>query len=335
LRSHILGSDISLDKKYLYNFNYFDHSIEKINLDELRLEKKIPFEREGPNGTGDFMGGIRINSKNQFTIFGITQTILFSLDGQKLRTISFKDFGFDYAEEIVSLPILDQEADRLYIVSSGLEERNYTLQILNLESQGALGILTKSLDKLNEYIFTLKAANASVIFRPHTKIEKFETKIILSNQISNELIVFDTAVDSLFLKSYKSQLTSSIKAYNYQTLHETEESLENEYSKFLQDINFLPPFWDEKNQVFYRFSYEEIKDQNENNQEKKVNVYLTVFDRDFNWLGEAEVPQFNKISRDDFFAKFPKHFAKDGNIWIYKNIEDELRFIVLELHKNK
>ena len=78
LRSQILGSDISLDKKYLYNFNYFDHSIEKINLDELRLEKKIPFEREGPNGTGDFMGGIRINSKKSiYHIWNHSDDIIF------------------------------------------------------------------------------------------------------------------------------------------------------------------------------------------------------------------------------------------------------------------
>ncbi|MHA7131773.1 DUF4221 family protein [Algoriphagus namhaensis] len=333
LRSHIRGSDISVDKKYLYNFNFFDHSIEKINLNELRLEKKIPFEIEGSNGTGDFMGGIKINPDNQFTIFGITHTILLSLDGQKLRTISFEDFGYDYAEELASFPILDQEVDRLYIVSKGVEERNYTLLILDLESYETLRYPLKSLDKLNDHIFTLKVGNASVIFRPYTIIEKFGTQIILSNQTSNEFIIFDTAVDSLFLKSYKSLLTNSKKAHNYQTLHESEQSLEKEYSKFLQDINFLPPFWDEINQVFYRFSYEEIKDLHENNQDKKVNVYLTVFDRELNWLGEAEVPQFNKISKDDLFAIFPKHFAKDGNIWIYKNIEDELGFIVLELHK--
>lgn len=50
LRQRLFGTDISRDGKYLLNFNLDDHAIEKINLDELRLEEKLPFETEGPDG---------------------------------------------------------------------------------------------------------------------------------------------------------------------------------------------------------------------------------------------------------------------------------------------
>ena len=52
LKHQLLNADLSKDRKHLLNFNLNDHTVEKINLDELLLEEKLPFEREGPNGIG-------------------------------------------------------------------------------------------------------------------------------------------------------------------------------------------------------------------------------------------------------------------------------------------
>ncbi len=38
----LFGSDLSPNGKFLYNFNIIDHSLEKINLDDMRLEEKFP-----------------------------------------------------------------------------------------------------------------------------------------------------------------------------------------------------------------------------------------------------------------------------------------------------
>ncbi|WP_162342324.1 DUF4221 family protein [Cyclobacterium salsum] len=50
---YLEGADFALapDGKYLYNFNQYDHTLEKIDLEERRLLEKLPFEKEGPNGT--------------------------------------------------------------------------------------------------------------------------------------------------------------------------------------------------------------------------------------------------------------------------------------------
>jgi len=48
---------------------------------------------------------------------------------------------------------------------------------------------------------------------------------------------------------------------------------------------------------------------------------MKVLDKDLNMLGETLVPQLNK--------KPGKHFAKDGKIWIYENMNDEMGFIRL------
>src|SRR5690554_7981219 len=48
-----LAFALSPDKRYLYNFNKYDHTFEKIDLEELRLVAKLPFDKEGPHATRD------------------------------------------------------------------------------------------------------------------------------------------------------------------------------------------------------------------------------------------------------------------------------------------
>lgn len=54
LRANLFNAKLSADERFLFNYNPTDHALEKIDLDELRLVEKKPFEREGPQGTGNF-----------------------------------------------------------------------------------------------------------------------------------------------------------------------------------------------------------------------------------------------------------------------------------------
>lgn len=93
LKYGLLNADISEDRKYLFNFNLQDHTIEKINLDELRLEAKLPFEKEGPNGTGAGLGIMKVVDNKHVSITGMYQSSLFSMDGQKRLTVYYENFS--------------------------------------------------------------------------------------------------------------------------------------------------------------------------------------------------------------------------------------------------
>ena len=53
-------SDYCLQDGFLYNYNGFDHSIEKIDLDRLELVEKFPLQKEGPDGTGSHIFNWRL-----------------------------------------------------------------------------------------------------------------------------------------------------------------------------------------------------------------------------------------------------------------------------------
>lgn len=92
LKYELLTADVGVDGKYLWNFNMDDHSLEKINLEQLFLEEKIPFEKEGPNGTGEGFGGFKVIDENQFAIESIRGTSLFTFDREKQENIHYDAF---------------------------------------------------------------------------------------------------------------------------------------------------------------------------------------------------------------------------------------------------
>ncbi|WP_209331989.1 DUF4221 family protein [Lunatimonas salinarum] len=89
LRYRLISADISSDGKYLVNFNLDDHTIEKINLDELRLEEKLPFEIEGPNGTGKHVNFINVLKGDSIFIKSFGQSALFRENGELVKKVDW------------------------------------------------------------------------------------------------------------------------------------------------------------------------------------------------------------------------------------------------------
>lgn len=321
LKYGLLNSGIDESRKYFYNFNETDVTLEKINLDDLRLEAKLPFEREGPDGIGSGLGIMRVLENQQISITQMYQSSLFSMDGKKQMTVYYDNFtlaewhsGGDQLK--ADRVLLDPHSDRLYGLIHSNENKGFELGILYLDEYEVSRIALKSFEKAPDYSFIYYYGKLISGITPKVYIEKFSNMVVLSNEFTSTLMYYDTEMDSLLMKSYTSQLTADQKEKDYIKEHETEEQFEEEYARYKEEINFMPPFWDKENKCFYRFSYEEY--------EGKTDVYLTSFDEDLNKVGETVVPQLNK--------KPAKHFAKDGKIWIYENINDEMGFVRISLN---
>lgn len=333
LNNDLLGMDLSYDKKYLYNFNNYDHALEIINLDELRLERKIPFAKEGPNGTGEISSGIQVSGKDQIVIQGN----IFSVTGEKIKSFHPQDFSnalnlFNYP---ISKPIFHEENELLYVLIKQFNNEKIFLGIFNLVNHEFTKQSLGAFMELENFTFNLMSGNNFVSTGPNIYMDKFGSKIILSNQVTSSILIYDISQNSLFLKIPKTCLFNDKKVNSYILNHEVEawEKYLLEYSKFHEEINFIAPFWDEKNQLFFRFSYRELIGESIMVDKIKSKTYLSAYDKDFNPLGEIELLKFTDIPIDGTIRKFPKHFAKDGKIWIYENINDEMGFVVLTMSK--
>ncbi|NHE59015.1 DUF4221 family protein [Cyclobacterium sp. GBPx2] len=153
-------------------------------------------------------------------------------------------------------------------------------------------------------------------------------KIIISNNAFNELYVYLPESDSLILKTYESRLTPDQKTPYYPKQVDSDEALYRIYAKGLAEITFEPLIWDKVNERFYRFSYQtDLEVEMENGRQfesvNNSNIYLTVFDKNLEMLAESGIPELSKVS--------DTYFVKDGAIWIFENMEDELGFVRLRI----
>ncbi|MFD2034753.1 DUF4221 family protein [Belliella marina] len=334
LKGDIIGADVSKDKKYLYNFNPYDHTLEEINLNEHRLDCKIPFDREGPNGTGQITSRIQVYGKDKIVIQGN----VFSMDGQKLTSVNPRDLLLNWAngDYPISKPIFNDEMDKLFTVINDFENKRNVLGIIDIADQEVYEIPLDNFKDFKNFTFTLQGGSGSVRTTPNLDMDKFDSKLVVSNQVTSTLLVYDISLDTMHTKKYQTSLFNNEKINSYKLTHEIEawEDYQLEYSRFYQEINFLAPFWDEKNQIYYRFSFKELPTASKTVDHIKCKVYITALDKDFNLLGEIEVPKFTKIPIEGTFRKFPKHFAKDGNIWIFENLMDEMGFVRINLSES-
>jgi len=106
----------------------------------------------------------------------------------------------------------------------------------------------------------------------------------------------------------------------------SDQQVNDEYQKLLEQVRFGPPVWDSAKQRYLRLSARRIfSEQREEgtslSEIREVNVFLSVFDSGFNLIAEAKVPELE--------SEYVKYFAKDGKLWVFRNFSDELGFLVV------
>ncbi|NHE59016.1 DUF4221 family protein [Cyclobacterium sp. GBPx2] len=91
LRRNLGDSELSADGRFLYNYNRTDHALEKIDLDELKLVKKIPFEKEGAQGTGPSFTPFFLLGEDSVLVAGsLKHAATFNLEGEKLNEVKIQ-----------------------------------------------------------------------------------------------------------------------------------------------------------------------------------------------------------------------------------------------------
>ena len=335
LRANLRNAELSADERFLYNYNPTDHALEKIDLDELKFVQKIHFEREGPQGTGPFFTPFFLLGGDSVLVAGLLkQAAIFNLEGQKLKEAN-----------------IQQVLDRSGILEGG--NRFFIKSVIPGNSNQYLGFLTDwrakfqqlmkvdmynfklteldipAFDKLEEYLVTQYSDGEIVSFlSSQVLLQTGGERIVISNSVFNELYVYLPDRDSLILKTYESRLTPNQKTPYYPKQVESDEDLDRIRAAGMAEINFERLIWDKVNERYYRFSYQADVETVEKDgwfslSATNVRVYLTVFDQNQEMITEAIVPQLTTIPRT--------YFVKDGAIWIFENMEDELGFLRLSI----
>jgi len=322
LRYNVSLSDFSKNKEYLYNFSLNDHSIEIIDMNTLEFVERILFEKEGPNGVGEYVGTIQLIGEESFFITSFEAKGIYDFKGKKIKNLNQNTEGFDAA--------FFGNTKQFFNAATGLLMGNYAdwetgkkfLGLADTEQKTFKRNALEKFDFLENYSTWLVSESGGKLAQSgHWTIPNFlNDKVIISTNITSDFYVYDLRKDSLSFIKIEHKLFPKTKSGKFPKQTNSAEEFKAIRKNYLKGINFDPPFWDKENKVYYRFSYTYPDSEAEN---PPATVYLIILDEFFQILSETEVSILNK--RPSY------HFAKDGKIWMFENIDDEMGFVRLNL----
>jgi hypothetical protein len=99
-----------------------------------------------------------------------------------------------------------------------------------------------------------------------------------------------------------------------------------------EQVRFGPLVWDLQNKRYLRLSSssrfgEEKREGRLLHERTNIDVFLSVFDMEFNLLTEIPIPELT-------INPSAKYFMKDGKLWVFKNREDEMGFVRIDIKGN-
>jgi hypothetical protein len=335
LNSGLNQAQLSPDKKYLYNFNHTDFTIEKINLDELKFEDKITLSKEGPNGVGQYFMGFLLLDEESMLFRCYNQDNILDWNGNKKRQFDFKKVGQDGDRigdgEHLFMPVVQPEQPQVYFgLISNWEEKSTAMVVLDLDNDEVKRIDLPLFEKTKA--FEIEYNDGQMMFGIGTAkyLNYSGGKLIVSADVSSEVFVYDQLTGELDHRTFESELTANEKKGKHPNKVSDRKEMEGIYKKIQEEIGFHAVHWDEKNEVYYRYSSKAVFSDLDELPENQIvpsptgaKVYLTVYDKDLNQIAESRVPMLTK--------KPSYHFVKDGKIWIFENVEDELGFVRLSV----
>ncbi len=325
-------SAIQDSKGHLFILDKDEGVLDKIDLDELVLVEKISYEKEGPNGIGDVTSWIRLLEDDKI-LFGSPEfIILFDLEGKIIRryTEKMEEFIGDDIRDLESVrgkPVITDE-ETVYKLSQDFEDMSKKFIKLDYKKKTSKIYDMPGLDELPSYTILYITSQSFHIASSREEINQYGNKIIFSSDAFSDLYVLDIEKDSLYRVFYTPRLTEASKKGGYPKEVGSISEFRELYTKIDEEVSFMAPIWDEDNNLYYRFSYEmfEYESQSEDEPRTYFKVYLTIFDDEFNVLEESLLKELKNPPASPF--------VKNGNIWTYANVNDELGFAIFKIDLN-
>jgi hypothetical protein len=322
-------SSVSTDARRLYHFDMRKTAINEIDLDRLELVDTYTFSKEGPNAVGFNPPSLKSLSDDRFLITSpMTNIGIYSKDGRKEKSLKFnfkeiEGLGVDEEGLITNGAVLSDDEKTLYaltIPEPTLSE--VKLMVIDIESKTGKSILLPEMLQALKYTLLLRMPRQITRIPETISIQNFGERIFVHSSVTSSIYSYDPGRDSLQLIEFPHHLVPKKKTGEFKNnIFSDKKEFDDAVAKQIYQVGFREMIWDEQRRQFFRFAHEPILGE-EVMWPKRAKVFLFVYDKDLNLLGEKYLTELEKLPEFAFF--------KDGKLWSYVNVDDELGFAVMD-----
>lgn len=320
-------SGLSSNKNILRVLNPTKLMLFSFDLVQRKLINVIEFNKEGPNGVGEMVRYFQDLGEDTFFMASINQLGTYNLDGKKLRRIDIPEGsieGLDQDLESITLNSLkiDENQGKLYFLHSDRENEKVSLVIFDIDtSKGFLLDLSKfgSLTKLD--LLFKEGISTSISNTASLGLMMEKERAIIYSAGTSSLYVYNFSTRSLSWSSPNHKLVPNDQVPPPMNEFTTIEAFEEAFLATIFQISYSGLWYDDQRQMYFRFGSilekSEVLDPWPDSE-----VFLFAYDKNLMLIGEARIKGLTKIPEYPFF--------KDGKLWSYVNVEDELGFAVMD-----
>lgn len=238
------NSGITNDQQFLYNFNLFDHHLEKIDLNKLELVHKTPFQKEGPNGAGNNMSSFQYLKQDLLLISsGFYKLKVFDLHGKAIQHISLIDQNWkgkviQDAELCRKNLLIDQNLTKVLtlVTEEGLNTNHKAeLALFDLDKHTVSRFDIDPEEKIKHY----SLSSEDYTYLPPLIYFSIQNDLpVITHQFTNEIYWYDSAANQIQEVDYESHLTPNEVSTALHNRFGTTEELFEVFEKMNEQIRF-------------------------------------------------------------------------------------------------
>jgi hypothetical protein len=317
-------SDISETAKTLYQFSQADHGLTVIDLDQLNIRKKIEFEKEGPNGIGAYISEFKVlpDEKFMFTSFqtaGIFDSNSVKLEDIKLKANDYPSIELADGQDINFQLRRSRDGRFLYSLPGDFTAAERDLALINLSANSAKLLDIPALDNTGKFTIIFFSDGMGEISLEEYYLDEYSGKLYLSSSATSDLYRYDFEKDSMDYFSFPITVSPKEKTEFPKKEVSSKAEQREESRKVSSQISFKNLIWDNTRELFFKIGSITTPSDTPGGP-ANIKVFLYAFDSEMKLVGEALIEGLNSIPEHPFF--------KDGKLWSYVNVEDELGFAV-------
>jgi hypothetical protein len=320
LKRGLATATLSPDQTILYNYNAEASELEVIDLEKLALKERIKMEVEGPLGTGNPME-ITLNPDGRFSFLNFFDVRTFNPTLDSMTTFRIrreKLEGLESDEVLNPGFVLSKDGKRLF-APYGPEDDDSPqrgIALVSIADRSIKKIPLEIYSRLQPFVVSLfEDGNLQMRTIEPVFLNQVGERLLISSANFNEVYILNLETDSISHKVYQSTLSQNSKKIPEKTTLDSQEEMRAHFKLMNEQVNFGKFYFDDKENRFWRVSRDLDRMIGDSATFKQV---ITVFDEQLHQIQEAEIP----------INHFTYKFFKDGKLWSFVNLEDELGFEV-------
>jgi Domain of unknown function (DUF4221) len=329
--SYGLGAKaLNQDKSILMFFENEPLSLVQVDLNNLKLIRKTPFQKEGPNGVGDYVIGLQPGPNSEVFIKSYNSQAVFNMEGKLTKSLKVVPKGIDpeLANNPISLydrAVFDFKKNRIHSQPPSEILKKNELFIIDLNTQEVRIEPIPEVEAVKEFAATfIKESGESTMinfFGVDSYMYLENDQLLIAAGAMSGIYRLEPQTDSLTFIPILHQNFPNRMNVKVNNLPTDEAQFIEDRRKVSEHLNYMEPLWDETREMYLRLGKRTFLGEKQSDP-STYEVFLFAYDKDFNVLGETKVDGLDQVPAN--------YFWKDGNLWSYVNVEDELGFAVMD-----